>query len=205
MANPEIDDVFGTVPASTVERLITNLQGQATAQGLVDVGYVVHDSPVGRLLLAATPAGVVRVAFEAGNQGQVLQELATKISPRVLESPGMFDSVRTQLDEYFAGTRTRFDLDVDRQLSHGFRRQVVTHLSEIPYGSTESYAQVAAALENPKAVRAVGSACATNPIPIIVPCHRVLRSDGSLGGYLGGLHAKTLLLDLERGSHEYLY
>ena len=138
-----------------------------------------------------------RVAFEGEHHDAVLAHLATAISPRVLRAPRRLDEVARQLDEYFAGRRRRFELPIDLQLAHGFRRTVLARLSEIGYGSTASYATVAAAAGSPAAVRAVGSACATNPVPVVVPCHRVVRSDGSIGGYRGGPDAKRALLALE--------
>ena len=119
------------------------------------------------------------------------------MSPRLLEAPARLDGAARQVEEYFAGARRSFDLPVDLRLSTGFRRAVLDHLAEIGFGRTESYAEVALAAGSPRAVRAVGSACATNPLPVVVPCHRVLRSDGSLGGYVGGLDAKRTLLALE--------
>lgn len=193
---------LGEATASTLEKLLQDLQTEAQHQELLDVGYELYDSPVGQLLLAATPVGLVKVGFEQTDHQSTLQDLASKVSPRILKAPSLLDPVRKQLDEYFAGKRKNFEVALDRRLSHGFRKLVVEQLSRIPYGQTQTYAQIASTLENPKAVRAVGSACATNPLPIIVPCHRVLRSDGSLGGYLGGLATKTTLLDLESGTHD---
>lgn len=178
-------------------RLADRLATQAHDDGLLDVAYRTVDSPVGPLLLAATPAGLVRIAFELEGVDAVLEELATKISPRVLEAPRRLDPVARELDEYFTGTRRDFDLPVDFRLSSGFRRTVQRYLPQIAFGQTETYKQVAEHIDNPKAVRAVGTACATNPIPVVIPCHRVLRSDGGLGGYRGGLEAKTVLLELE--------
>jgi methylated-DNA-[protein]-cysteine S-methyltransferase len=158
---------------------------------------------VGSLLIAATDRGVVRVAFASEGHDAVLGMLATRLGSRILKmtsgrgAGGELDAAARELDEYFAGRRTAFDLPLDLSLATGFRRAVLGHLREIAYGSTESYAQVAEAAGSPRAVRAVGSACATNPLPVIIPCHRVLRSDGSLGGYLGGLEAKRALLALE--------
>ena len=173
---------------------------QAEAEGLVDVAYAQTDSPVGPLLVAVTDAGLVRVGFAREDEDAVLEELAARISPRVVRSPRRTDEVRRELDEYFHGRRDHFDLPVDWRLSRGFRRQVLEHLyAEVPYGRTVSYLQLAALVGNPKASRAVGTAMATNPIPIVVPCHRVLRSGGHLGGYGGGLPAKRLLLALESG------
>lgn len=178
-------------------RLHGRLVERASAEGLLDVAYRTVDSPLGTLLLAATPAGLVRVAFPSEDHDLVLDRLAARISPRVLLAPERLEHAARQIGEYFEGARRQFDLALDFQLSHGFRRAVLDRLLAIAYGSTASYAAIAAAAGNPKAVRAVGSACATNPIPVVVPCHRVLRSDGSLGGYAGGLDAKRTLLALE--------
>ena len=186
----------------SIDALTARLAVEAEDAGLLDVAFTTVDTPVGPLLLAATPEGLVRVAYAAEDHDAVLQGLADRISPRVLRAPARLDAAARQLGEYFEGRRTRFDLDLDRRLSSGFRRRVQEHLSAIGYGRTESYAQVAAATGSARAVRAVGSACATNPLPVVVPCHRVLRSDGSLGGYLGGLAAKQLLLTLEQGSDQ---
>ena len=182
---------------TTLAGLRARLADQADAAGLLDVAYRTMDSPVGSLLLAATPAGLVRVAFEGENHDDVLGELSNTVSPRILRSSRGVDAVAGQLDEYFAGRRRVFDVPVDLQLSKGFRRAVLTHLLEIPYGVTESYTVVARSAGNPAAVRAAGSACATNPIPLVVPCHRVVRSDGTYGQYRGGTEAKRLLLALE--------
>ena len=165
--------------------------------GLLDVAYRTVDSPLGPLLLAATVDGVVRVAFAAEDHDEVLARLAADVSPRILRYPARLDDAARQLDEYFAGRRRGFDVPVDLRLAHGFRRDVLAHLREIPFGATESYATVARAAGSPKAVRAVGTACATNPIPLVVPCHRVVRSDGTIGQYRGGVEAKRTLLALE--------
>jgi methylated-DNA-[protein]-cysteine S-methyltransferase len=154
-------------------------------------------STVGPLLLAATGQGLVRVAYAAEDHDAVLQALADRISPRVLRAPARLDPAVRQLEEYFAGRRTAFDLPLDLRLSAGFRRDVLTRLREVGYGTTASYATLAAAAGSPRAVRAVGTACATNPLPVVVPCHRVVRSDGALGNYVGGVAAKRTLLDLE--------
>ncbi|SDT30823.1 methylated-DNA-[protein]-cysteine S-methyltransferase [Friedmanniella luteola] len=183
-----------------LERLRDRLVVAAASADLLDVGYTTTDSPYGPLLLAATRQGLVRLAFAREDHDAVLARLAARVSPRVLRAPGRLDGVRRQLDEYFAGTRREFAVDVDLQLSSGYRRTVLDHLRGLPYGRTESYTEVARATASPRAVRAVGSACATNPVPVVVPCHRVLRSDGSLGGYVGGLEVKTSLLALEAGA-----
>jgi len=179
--------------ASLHARLVRSAQESHS----LDIAYTVVDSPVGKLLLAATEHGVVRVAFELENHDAVLQLLANTVSPRILHAPSQLEAAARQLDEYFSGTRKDFSLPLDFQLARGFRLNVLHHLPQIAYGSTESYAQVAQAAGSPKAVRAVGTACATNPLPVIVPCHRVVKSDGTFGGYLGGTEAKRRLLTLE--------
>lgn len=192
-------DALGGSDPESAARLHRSLEERARQEGLLDVAYRTLDTPVGVLLLATTPRGLVRVAYACEDHDRVLESLALRISPRILRAPSRLDPVATQLDEYFNRGRTGFDLALDRSLSSGFRLTVLDHLPEIGYGRTESYSGVAAAAGNPRAVRAVGSACATNPLPVVVPCHRVLRSDGSLGGYIGGLDAKRTLLALEAG------
>lgn len=183
--------------ADVLARLQRRLAADAAADGLLDLAYTTLDSPVGALLLAATPRGLVRVAYASEGHDQVLDTLARRLSPRILRAPARLDPVARELEEYFAGRRRTFDVDLDLSLSHGFRQLVQRHLPEIGYGETRSYGQVAALVGNPRAVRAVGTACATNPLPVVVPCHRVLRADGSLGGYIGGAEAKSALLRLE--------
>lgn len=193
-------NVFDTYPIATdadLRVLHDRLAETADAEGILDIAYRTLDTPVGTLLLAATPAGLVRVAYDSEGHDDVLQTLATRISPRVLNAPKRLDAAAHEIDEYFAGRRHTFDLPLDFSLARGFRLAVLTHLRDIAYGHTASYAAVAAAAGSPKAVRAVGTACAHNPLPVVVPCHRVVRSDGSAGGYLGGPAAKRLLLDLE--------
>ena len=194
-----VHDIERAYPSDETDlgRLHARLVESAQSDGILDVGYRTVDSPVGTLLLAATKLGLVRVAYEVEKHDEVLQNLADRISPRVLEAPGRLDVVARELDEYFAGRLHAFDLPLDWRLSSGFRRTVLNHLSDIDYGHTASYATVARLAGNPRAVRAVGTACATNPLPVVVPCHRVLRSDGTLGGYLGGVDAKRTLLNLE--------
>ncbi len=185
------------IPGATLTRLHQRLEDLAEQEGTLDVNYRTVDSPIGQLLLASTEQGLVRVAFGREGLDTVLANLAAKVSPRILASAKRLDPAATQLEEYFAGRRRTFELPLDFRLSHGFRRTVLGHLVEIGFGRTMSYRQVAAAAGRPTAVRAVGTACATNPLPIVVPCHRVLRSDGTLGGYLGGLDSKQALLRLE--------
>lgn len=187
------------VDANHLRRLHTRLERDAQASDLLDIAYRTVDSAVGLLLLAATPLGLVRVAFANEDQDGVLLTLSERISPRVLEAPARLDPIVRQLDEYFAGRRHTFDVALDWSLSHGFRRTVLEHLNtDVSYGATASYATLARLAGSPNAVRAVGTACATNPIPIVVPCHRVIRSDGAVGAYRGGPVAKRLLLDLEQ-------
>ena len=189
---------FGPPPTEEeLTALYARLVAQAEDEGLLDVAYRTLDTPVGTLLLAATPTGLVRVAYEREGIDAVLLNLAGRISPRILRAPRRLDEAVRQLEEYFAGRRTTFDLQLDLSLSAGFRRLVLAYLPAISYGQTASYQAVAAAVQNPKAVRAVGTACATNPLPVVIPCHRVIRSDGQVGAYLGGPEIKHQLLDLE--------
>lgn len=191
------DHLFSPIEAAVTAMLHQRLTAEAEAAGILDIAFRTVDSPIGALLLAATPDGLIRLAFETEGHDAVLEKLAEQLSPRILRAPARLDPAARQLDEYFSGTRTTFDLPLDLRLSHGFRRAVLEHLRVIGYGHRESYAEVAAAVGNPKAVRAVGSACARNPLPVVVPCHRVVRSDGTIGQYLGGTDAKVALLALE--------
>lgn len=181
-------------------RLHARLAAAAEARGALDVTYRTVDSPVGELLLAATDAGLVRVAFAGEGVEEVLTALAERIGPRILHHAARLDVVARELEEYFHLRRRTFDLTLDRRLSSGFRLQVQRYLPQIGFGQTATYKQVAQQVGNPNAVRAVGTACATNPLPIVVPCHRVLRSDGSPGGYVGGAEAKGVLLELEQAT-----
>jgi methylated-DNA-[protein]-cysteine S-methyltransferase len=204
--NTGAGELFAALPEAdeaAQRRLHTRLAATAAAEGILDVAYRTVDTPVGTLLVAATGQGVVRVAYLVRDDpDRVLEQLAERVSPRVLRDPAHLglDRAAREIDEYFAGRRRRFDLPLDFRLSHGFRRTVLSRLLEIEYGSTASYAAVAAAAGSPRAVRAVGSACATNPLPVVVPCHRVIRSDGLLGGYAGGPENKATLLALEAGA-----
>ena len=174
------------------------LAQRALDAGLVDVAYTTLDSPVGPLLAAATERGVVTIAFGADERGdQVLRGLAAKVSPRVLKAPGRLEPLRRQLDEYFESSRREFDLPLDRSLIGPFARRVLERTAAIPYGQFSEYNRVAAEAGSPRASRAAGNALARNPIPIVIPCHRVLRAGGGLGGYGGGLDRKRMLLELE--------
>jgi methylated-DNA-[protein]-cysteine S-methyltransferase len=185
------------VDGATLGRLHGRLEAAAAHAGIIDVAYTTIDSPLGTLLLAATAEGLVRVAFAAEDHDTVLATLSTRLSPRVLRAPRRLDAAAREIEEYFAGQRKVFDVRLDLSLSRGFRQLVQQHLPEIRYGQTRSYREVAELVGNPKAVRAVGTACATNPLPIVLPCHRVLRADGSAGRYIGGAEAKAALLNLE--------
>jgi methylated-DNA-[protein]-cysteine S-methyltransferase len=179
-------------------RNIEALRERATEEGLLDIAYTSADSPFGTLLLARTPRGLVRLGLPNEDPEELLADLAGRISPRVLEVPAGLDEERRELDDYFAGRRHDFDLPIDWQLSHGFLLRARQGIAAIPYGETRTYTDLARGAGNELAVRAAGSACSRNPIPLVVPCHRVLRSDGSLGGYAGGLEMKEELLKMER-------
>jgi methylated-DNA-[protein]-cysteine S-methyltransferase len=176
---------------------LNRLAERASAEGLLDVAYATTDSPFGSLLLARTPRGLVRVGLPNQDAEALLEDLATRVSPRVLEAPAQLDDARRELDLYFEGKLTDFDLPLDWQLSKDFRRKVLRAIARIPYGQTRSYTEMASSAGNERAVRAAGTACGTNPIPLVVPCHRVLRSGGALGGYGGGVPMKEGLLRLE--------
>ena len=178
-------------------QLKSRLIDTADAEGLLDVAYARYDAPVGELLLAATPRGLVKVSFDVEDPDVTLAHLASEISPRILERPARLDAARRELDEYFAGDRHEFDLDLDWRLSSGFRRRVLRATARIPFGGTSTYSKVAGAAGSPRAHRAAGTALGANPLPIVVPCHRVLRTGGALGGYGGGLDMKVELLKLE--------
>lgn len=192
-----IDLLSSPSDTETMRGLHRRLAQQAQEAGLLDVAYTVVDSPLGALLLAATPRGLARVAYANEDHDRVLESLGARLSPRILRAPERLDRAAMELDEYFAKRRRTFDLELDLSLSRGFRQLVQGHLREIGYGQTRSYGQVAALVGNPRAVRAVGTACATNPLPLVVPCHRVVRADGAIGNYVGGAEAKATLLDLE--------
>ncbi|MCS0603608.1 methylated-DNA--[protein]-cysteine S-methyltransferase [Streptomyces sp. LP11] len=178
-------------------RLYARLGREAEATGVLDIAYGTLDTPVGSLLLAATERGVIRVAFAAQDHEAALQQLSDKVSPRILQAPARLDVVSRQLDEYFDGRRHTFDVPLDWTLASGFRRTALDRLYDIGYGHTATYAELAAAAGSPRAVRAAGTACATNPLPLVVPCHRVVRADGSIGRYAGGVDAKRYLLGME--------
>jgi methylated-DNA-[protein]-cysteine S-methyltransferase len=184
----------------TGTRELPDLTGAFASAGLIDVAYAIEPTPVGRLLLAATPRGLVRVAYldVAATEQDALADLALKISPRVVAAPSQLDGLRRELDEFFAGRRRAFETPVDWRLTHvGFSRRVLRATSRIPFGETASYKQVASAAGSPNGYRAAGNALGANPLPIVVPCHRVLQSGGGIGGYTGGLDRKRILLAIE--------
>jgi len=173
------------------------LAERASREELLDVAYATLDSPFGPLLVARTPRGLVRLAFPEESEDAVLERLAQKLSPRILRAPGRFDGVARELDQYFSGDRRAFETDLDWTLIGPFGRKVLGVTAAIPYGNVLSYAQVAGEAGSPRASRAAGNALGSNPIPIVIPCHRVLRTGGNLGGYGGGLERKRWLLELE--------
>jgi methylated-DNA-[protein]-cysteine S-methyltransferase len=175
-----------------------SLVERAAAEGLLDVAYSTVDSPLGPLMVAATPRGLVRVSYsQFRDDDAVLADLARRVSPRVLEAPARLDGPRRELDEYFEGRRTEFDLPIDWALTRGFTTEVLRATAAVGFGQTTTYAEVAGAAGSPRAVRAAGNSLGSNPMPIVVPCHRVLRTGGALGGYTGGVERKEFLLRLE--------
>jgi len=185
------------VPSIDVGALRASLAMRAAEAGLLDVAYGVLDSPLGLLTVMVTPRGLVRLSYGDELIEAQLDELAERVSPRILEMPGRTDVVRRQLDEYFEGGRHRFDLPIDWRLVRGFAGEVLRATARIPFGRVSSYREIATDAGSPNAYRAAGNALGSNPIPIIVPCHRVLHAGGGLGGYTGGLDRKRFLLDLE--------
>lgn len=198
MTSSGLEDALRRVPQDSP---LPDLEPRAAAEGSLDVSYATADSPAGSLLLAATSRGLLRVAYVDGDEDveTVLEQLAARVSPRILFSARRLDEPRRELDQYFGGSRREFECRLDWQLTRGFGRRVLEATVRIPFGSVSTYKQVAAQAGSPGASRAAGNALGANPIPIIVPCHRVLHTGGGLGGYTGGLSRKRLLLDVERG------
>jgi len=187
--------------------LAARTAARAADEGVAEISYALLDGPAGRLVVAATPRGLVRIAYELENGGldAVLDAVAARLSPSIVEAPARLDGVRRELDEYFEGRRRDFDVALDWGLvSSAFARRVLQATIAIPYGSTSTYREVAGAAGSPNGYRAAGNALGANPIPIVVPCHRVLASTGGLGGYTGGLHRKRLLLGIEGAGGEEL-
>jgi methylated-DNA-[protein]-cysteine S-methyltransferase len=190
-------DMATDVADPAMERLRAIVASRAQEQDLLDIAYRTVDTPVGQLLIAATPLGLIRVAYPRQDHDAVLTALAQQVSPRVLFAPAKLDDAARQFDDYFTRKRHGFDLAVDLQLASGFRRTVLERLPDVGYGRTVSYGELAAEVGHPRAARAVGTACATNPVPLVIPCHRVVLGDGSAGSYVGGPEVKRVLLDLE--------
>jgi methylated-DNA-[protein]-cysteine S-methyltransferase len=194
----EFEELELALRAPLTDRVAPDVAEPADAAGLLDVAYATIDSPVGTLLVAVTTRGLVRIAYlDAAGEDPVLEQLAAAVSPRVLAAPRRLDQPRRELDEYFAGRRARFELAVDWALTRGFGRRVLEATARIPYGSLSTYKDVAAAAGSPRGSRAAGNALGANPLPIVVPCHRVLHTGGGLGGYTGGLERKRVLLRVE--------
>ncbi len=192
-----LTDAFDHASTLDLESLRATLARRADADGLLDVAYGTHDSPLGPLTIFVTPRGLVRLSYPGEPLDEQLDQLAAVISPRVMAAPERTDEVRRQLDAYFGGTRRRFDLAIDWRLLSGFRADVLRATARIPFGAVSSYRAIATAAGSPNAYRAAGTALGSNPLPIVVPCHRVLHSGGGLGGYAGGLDRKRFLLRLE--------
>ena len=191
LARPPASAPFDARAATTV------LAQRATEAALADVAYGWLDSPLGKLIVAVTPRGLVRIAYEREAEEDVLQELAEGVSPRVLRAPERTDSARRELEGYFAGTLRRFDLPIDWSLVHGFAVGVLKATARVPFGHVATYGEMAASAGSPRAARAAGNALHINPIPIVVPCHRIVPASGGIGGYGGGEDRKRFLLDLE--------
>ncbi|HLH66572.1 MAG TPA: methylated-DNA--[protein]-cysteine S-methyltransferase [Solirubrobacteraceae bacterium] len=205
-------------PASgrELERALRNAAGRiggepptieraARAAGLLDVAYATIQTPLGELLLASTPAGLACVAYleevTGRDEDAVLRRLAGRLSPRIMRAPRLLDRPRRELDEYLGGRRRSFELELDLRGLTAFARRVLHAAAGIPYGQTATYAQVAQLAGSPRGARAAGNALGANPLPIVLPCHRVVHADGGLGGYTGGLERKRMLLAIERGQH----
>jgi methylated-DNA-[protein]-cysteine S-methyltransferase len=197
MSDVERRLAHGRVPALDRERLQAELRVAAQRAGLLDVAYASLDSPLGELLVAVTPRGLVRLAYEGERSEAVMDELAERVSPRILNAPERTDAVRRELEDYFAGRRHGFETAVDWSLVRGFASGVLQATARVPFGEVATYAEVAAAAGSPRAYRAAGNALGANPIPIVVPCHRIVHAGGGLGGYTGGLERKRYLLGLE--------
>jgi methylated-DNA-[protein]-cysteine S-methyltransferase len=195
--NEDIETALREAAATLPSAAALDLQ-RVAGEGLLDVAYATVDSPLGPLVVAATPRGLVRLAYTGSrDEGEVVEDLAGKLSPRILEAPERLDDVRRELDEYFDGRRVDFEVPIDWSLTHGFTGKVLRQTARIGYGKTSTYAEVAGRAGSPRAVRAAGNALGSNPIPVVVPCHRVLRTGGALGGYTGGVERKEFLLRLE--------
>ncbi|MDQ4035647.1 MAG: methylated-DNA--[protein]-cysteine S-methyltransferase [Chloroflexota bacterium] len=193
----------GPPPTSLdMARLHAAIARRAAGEGLLDVAYGTYDSPLGPLTVIVTVRGLVRLSYPGEQVTAQLDEIAARVSPRILQAPERTDPVRRQLDEYFDGERHAFDVPIDWRLVRGFAGNVLRATARIPFGAVSSYREVAAAAGSSNAYRAAGNALGSNPIPIVVPCHRVLHAGGGLGGYTGGLERKRFLLTLEGVLHD---
>jgi methylated-DNA-[protein]-cysteine S-methyltransferase len=190
-------DAGAELPLGPCETSGPQLARAAADAGLLDVAYATVDTPIGPMLAAATPRGLVYVSFPETPSDKALEALSSRLSPRILEAPERLDEVRRELEQYFEGKRRHFELPLDWSLSTGFHRRVLRATARIDYGSVRSYTEIAARAGSPRAIRAAGNALGANPIPVVVPCHRVVRTGGGLGGYGGGLDRKEYLLRLE--------
>jgi methylated-DNA-[protein]-cysteine S-methyltransferase len=200
-ANAQMSGDAAAASAEAAREAAQRLSERMAEQGLADIDYALLDSPFGELLLAASEQGLVRLAFPEEDTDSVLERLAARVSPRIVEAPAQLDPIRRELDEYFEGRRREFELALDWTLVGPFGRRVLAATAQIPYGNVLTYTEVAAEAGSPRGSRAAGNALGANPIPIVVPCHRVLRSSGALGGYAGGLDRKQFLLELEGAAH----
>ena len=179
------------------DRLQRELGRRAADANLLEVAYAPLDSPLGVLTVFVTPRGLVRLAYDDERTDEALDELALIIGPRIIEAPGRTDAIRRELEAYFARGLRTFSQPIDWRLIHGFAASVLKATARVPFGVVTSYGQLASEAGSPRAARAAGNALGSNPIPIVVPCHRVLHADGGLGGYSGGLDRKRFLLELE--------
>jgi methylated-DNA-[protein]-cysteine S-methyltransferase len=196
-ANAQTSGGAAAASAEAAREAALRLSERMAEQGLADIDYARVDSPFGELLLAASEQGLLRLAFPEEDADSVLERLAARVSPRIVEAPARLDPIRRELDEYFEGRRREFELALDWTLVGPFGRRVLGATAQIPYGNVLTYTEVATEAGSPRGSRAAGNALGANPIPIVVPCHRVLRGSGALGGYAGGLERKQFLLELE--------
>lgn len=198
MTDPLLDALRrGPAPGAQMARTLGDAASRAADTGAADVTYAEIDSVLGVLLVAATHRGLVTVAFTSGGVDPILEDLAARLSPRIVRAPSRLDAARREIDEYLAGRRRRFDLPLDWSLVGPFQRRVLRRTAEIPYGATSTYAEIASRAGSPRGARAAGNALGANPLPILIPCHRVLPRGGRVGGYAGGTHVKEALLRLE--------
>lgn len=187
----------GSALSREAQAAAARLAARIAQEGLADISYATVDSPIGPLRAALSRRGLVRLAFAEESEESMLEELSRRLSPRIVLAPAKLDELRRELDEYFEGRRSRFELALDWALIGPFARRVLRRTAAIPYGAHSSYGEIAAEAGSPRGARAAGNALGSNPIPIVIPCHRVLHAGGGLGGYGGGLDRKRFLLELE--------